>query len=93
MPQMSEQADVGLVNGTELAVALGRVEENVKHIRDNTERRLNNAEQFQLTVRDEIAVLSGRVTAVESSLGTSLKWVTVVLTVTTIGVNVIMRLL
>ena len=90
---MSDQVDVSLVNGTEIAVALGRVEENVKHIRDNTERRLNNAEQFQLTVRDEITGLSGRVTAVETSLGTSLKWVTAVLAVTTIVVNIILRLL
>ena len=85
--------EVTAVNGTELAVAVGRIETDVKHIRDNTDRRLIAAEQFQLTAQEEFNVLSNRITAVESSLGSSLKWLTAILAVTTIGVNVLMRLM
>lgn len=88
---MSE--DVAMVNSTELAVAVGRIETDVKHIRDNTDRRLANVETFQLSAQEEFNTLSNRITAVESGLGSSLKWLTAVLAVATIGVNILMRML
>lgn len=85
--------DTAMVNSTELAVAVGRIETDVKHIRDNTERRLGASEQFQLTAREEFNVLSNRITAVESSLGSSLKWISAIMIVATIGVNILMKIL
>lgn len=82
-----------IANATDLAVAVGEIKTDVKHILTNTERRLSAGERFQASAQEEFNVLSNRVTAVESSLGSSLKWVTAILAVTTIGVNILIRLL
>lgn len=79
-------------NETDLAVAVGRIEENVKHIRSNTETRLTASEQFQLSAREEFNKLSNRITAVETSLRSSLKWITALMAAVTIGVNVVLKL-
>lgn len=47
---------------TELAVAVGRVEQDVKHIRGDGERTSQNFIQFQLSIQNEIKDLDGRTT-------------------------------
>ena len=86
---MSEIVDQKTI--TNLAVAIGRVEENVKYIRSNTEERLKNAESFQITAREEFSEVHGRISSVEAALRTSVKWVLGLITVLGISVTVVMK--
>lgn len=90
--------------GTELAVAIGRVEEGVKHLTTTQEKRDNNLAQFQLTtsaefdkVHGRITEVDGRVTVLETSGRVNFKWLAAVqvvaIAIFTVGVNVALRLL
>lgn len=89
---------------TELAVAIGRVEEGVKHLTNTQEKRDTNFTGFQLStsaefdkVHGRINKVDGRVTVLETTGKTNFKWLAAVqvvaIAVFTVGVNVVLRLL
>jgi len=84
---------------TELAVAIGRVEEGVKHLTSTQEKRDNNFVGFQQSttaefdkVHGRINKVDGRVTVLETTGKTNFKWLAAVqvvaIAVFTVGINV-----
>lgn len=87
-----------------MAVALGRIEQDVKWIRDMDTQRTANFAQFQITTRDQFDEIinvqrthSARLDKIETAWKTNSKWIiwlgSTVVTVFTIGSNVVMKLL
>lgn len=87
-----DSTDTASATVTELAVAVGRVESTVGHILTNTERRLDNGEKFQVSAQAEFSDIHGRISTVEASLNTSVKWILALITVMGIAVGVIMSI-
>ena len=89
---------------TELAVAMGRVEEGVKNLATSHEKTSANFAGFQLSTSAEFDKVHGRinkvdsrVTVLETSGKVNFKWLAAVqvvaIAVFTVGVNVVMRVL
>lgn len=89
---------------TELAVAMGRVEEGVKNLATGLDKTSANFAGFQLSTSAEfdkvhvrINKVDSRVTVLETSGKVNFKWLAAVqvvaIAVFTVGVNVVLRLL
>lgn len=89
---------------TELAVAMGRVEEGVKNLATGLDKTSANFAGFQLSTSAEFDKVHGRinkvdsrVTVLETSGKVNFKWLAAVqvvaIAVFTVGVNVVMRVL
>lgn len=89
---------------TELAVAMGRVEEGIKHLATGQDKTSANFAGFQLSTSAEFDKVHGRinkvdsrVTVLETSGRVNFKWLAAVqvvaIAVFTVGVNVVMRFL
>lgn len=87
-----------------MAVALGRIEQDVKWIRDMDTQRTANFAQFQITTRDQFDEIidvqrahGARLDKIETAWKTNSKWIiwlgSIVVTVFTVGTNVAMKLL
>lgn len=87
-----------------MAVALGRIEQDVKWIRDMDTQRTANFAEFQITTREQFDKVinvqrahSARLDKIETAWKTNSKWIislgSIVVTVFTIGSNVVMKLL
>jgi len=76
-----------------MAVTVGQIKTSVDYIKESTERRLTNTEQFQLSVQSTLNDHESRIGKIETSMKTSFTWLGVILTVVTILTNVIMKLL
>lgn len=87
-----------------MAVALGRIEQDVKWIREMDTQRTANFAQFQITTRDQFDEINkvqrdhnSRINKIETAWKTNSKWIiwlgSTVVTVFTIASNIVMKLL
>lgn len=87
-----------------VAVSLGRIEQDVKWIREMDSQRTANFAQFQITTREQFDEIIGvqrshgeRLNKIETAWKTNSKWIiwlgSIVVTVFTVGTNVAMKLL
>lgn len=85
-----------------MAVSLGRIEQDVKWIRETDSQRTANFAQFQLTTREEFDTIRGvqlehdqRLHKIETAWKTNSKWIvwlgSITVTFFTVGTNVVMK--
>ena len=76
-----------------MAVSVGEIKSTVTAIKENNERRLGNVEASVISLSSEQVTQGQEIRELKSSLSTSYKWMTALVTVIGVIVGVIMKLI
>lgn len=76
-----------------LAVSIGEIKTAVNYIKESTERRLSNTEQFQMSVQSEVQRLDNEMTAIKTTMKNNFIWIGSIVSIVSLGSPFLVKLI